>query len=45
MSGDDSLVFVVLFVGGALFLGIFLWITATCVRASDANEPPAELHH
>jgi hypothetical protein len=42
---DTGLVFAVLFIGGAAFLSIFLWITVTSVRASDANEPPAGLSH
>jgi len=42
---DSGLVFAVLFVGGAAFLAIFLWITVTSVRASDANEPPPGLSH
>ncbi len=37
---DTVLVATVLIVGGAAFLGIFLWIAVMCMRQSHANEPP-----
>jgi hypothetical protein len=42
---DNGLVFAVLLVGGVAFLAIFFSITITCVRESDANDPPPELTH
>jgi hypothetical protein len=42
---DNGLVFAVLFVGGVAFLAIFMSITVTSVRESDANDPPSELTH
>jgi len=42
---DATLVAVVLVIGGALFLAIFLWITAQRVKEIGPPKPPPDHHH